>query len=86
MQSVLCTHGLLLLGYCRMHSDSEYKHLFLEKDLVSEIDKLRRRKGSIKADAKRNRSPNRFDQFIKNLEQDRDYWKAEVETLQQVLK
>ena len=57
----------------------------IEKDLVTELDKVRRKRGGVKADAKRGRSPNRFDQFIKNLEQDRDYWKSEVETLQQLL-
>ncbi|XP_067948387.1 testis-specific gene 10 protein-like isoform X2 [Watersipora subatra] len=57
-----------------------------EKELVMELEKVRRRKGGVKADAKRGRSPNRFDQFIKNLEQDRDYWKGEVTTLQQLLK
>lgn len=51
-----------------------------------EIDRMKRKRGAIREAAKRNRSPNRFDQFIKNVEQDRDYWKAEVETLQQILK
>jgi len=61
-------------------------HCLVEKDLVTELDKVRRKKGGVRADAKRGRSPNRFDQFIRNLEQERDYWKGEVETLQHVLK
>lgn len=51
-----------------------------------EIDRMKRKRGSVQAAAKRGRSPNRFDQFIKNVEQERDYWKNEVDTLQQVLR
>jgi len=58
-----------------------------EKELVTELDKYKRsKKGpAIQAARLRNRSPNRFDQLIKNLEQERDYWKAEVERLQEVM-
>ena len=59
---------------------------YVEKELVLEIDRMKRKRGGVQASAKRGRSPNRFDQFIKNVEQERDYWKNEVDTLQQVLK
>ena len=52
-----------------------------------ELDKYKRaKKGpAIQAARLRNRSPNRFDQLIKNLEQERDYWKGEVDRLNEII-
>ena len=41
-----------------------------------EIDRLKYHKNGVK---RRGKSPNRMDQFIRGLEEERDYWKSEVD-------
>ncbi|XP_064637968.1 testis-specific gene 10 protein-like isoform X2 [Lineus longissimus] len=53
-----------------------------ERELVMEIERLKTRNGV----KKRAKSPNRMDSFIKSLEDERDYWKGEVDVLQKLLK
>ena len=57
--------------------------LFSERELVLEIDRLKHKNGVVK---RRGKSPNRVDAFIRGLEEERNYWKAEVDTLQKMLR
>ena len=54
-----------------------------ERELVLEIDRLKHRNGLVK---KRSKSPNRIEAFMKGLEEERDYWKGEVEVLQKLMR
>ena len=57
--------------------------LFSEKELVLEIDRLKHRTscGTKKKSAK---TPNRVEALLKSVEQERDYWKGEVDILQKI--
>ncbi len=48
-----------------------------------EIDRLKHKNGIVK---KRGKSPDRMQIFIKGIEEERDYWKGEVEVLQKLLR
>lgn len=52
---------------------------YSERELVLEIDRLKHKNGMVK---RKGKTPDQVAAFIKGLEQDRDYWKKEVETLQ----
>ncbi|KAK2148603.1 hypothetical protein LSH36_489g00052 [Paralvinella palmiformis] len=54
-----------------------------EKDMVLEIDCLKHRNGVVR---KHGKATNRMDQLIRSLEEERDYWKSEVEVLQRLMK
>ena len=56
---------------------------FAERDLVLEIDRLKHKNGFHK---KRGKSPDRLTQFLRGVEEERDYWKGEVEVLQKLLR
>ena len=47
-----------------------------EKDLVMEIDRLKHNKNGVK---RRSKSANQMEAFLRKLEQERDYWRGEVE-------
>ncbi|XP_035680916.1 centrosomal protein of 135 kDa-like isoform X2 [Branchiostoma floridae] len=53
-----------------------------EKDLVLELERLR----DMSVRHKRDKSPSRLDNFIKSLEEERDYYKQEVDVLQNMIK
>ncbi|XP_013391946.1 centrosomal protein of 135 kDa [Lingula anatina] len=53
-----------------------------ERELVLEIERLKKKNGLVK---KRGKSPNRLDAFIRGLEEERDYYKGEVDTLQKMM-
>nr|XP_006013453.1 PREDICTED: centrosomal protein of 135 kDa-like [Latimeria chalumnae]XP_014339320.1 PREDICTED: centrosomal protein of 135 kDa-like [Latimeria chalumnae] len=53
-----------------------------ERELVLEIEKMRTQKGILRGD----RSPSRLDAFVKSLEEERDFYKSEMEYLQKMLK
>ncbi|XP_074651450.1 uncharacterized protein LOC141906138 isoform X2 [Tubulanus polymorphus] len=54
-----------------------------ERELVLEIERLKATKG---VSAKKKTKAGHLEAFIKGLEGERDYWRAEVETLQKMLK
>lgn len=63
---------------------SDVMLLIEERDLVLEMDRLRHHKNGMTQ--KRSKlSSGANDAFMKSLEEERDYWKSEVEVLQQVL-
>ena len=47
-----------------------------EKDLVLEIDRLKYGKNGVK---RRSKSANQMESLLRKLEQERDYWRGEVE-------
>ena len=51
--------------------------------MVLEIDRLKHGKNGLKRRAK---SANHMDVFVKRLEEERDYWKGEVDVLQALMK
>ncbi|XP_019624383.1 PREDICTED: centrosomal protein of 135 kDa-like [Branchiostoma belcheri] len=63
-------------------SDRVNKLTKKEKDLVLELERLR----DMSVRHKRDKSPSRLDNFIKSLEEERDYYKQEVDVLQNMLK
>ena len=58
--------------------------VFSERELVLELDRAKysHRNGLVK---KKTKGPNPTEKFIKGLEEERDYWKSEVDTLQKLL-
>ncbi len=58
---------------------------FAERDLVLELDRAKcsHRNGMVK---KKPKGPSATEKLIKGIEEERDYWKGEVETLQKLLK
>ncbi|XP_066287957.1 centrosomal protein of 135 kDa-like isoform X2 [Branchiostoma lanceolatum] len=63
-------------------SDRVNKLTKKEKELVLELERLR----DMSVRHKRDKSPSRLDNFIKSLEEERDYYKQEVDVLQNMLK
>uniref|UniRef100_A0A8C3S2P6 Centrosomal protein 135 n=1 Tax=Chelydra serpentina TaxID=8475 RepID=A0A8C3S2P6_CHESE len=55
---------------------------FIERELVLEIERMRLEYGIAFGD----KSPSRLDAFVKTLEEDRDYYKRELEYLQKMIK
>ncbi|XP_039606820.1 centrosomal protein of 135 kDa [Polypterus senegalus] len=53
-----------------------------EKELVLEMEKMRLQFGV----SKRDKSPSRLDSFVKNLEEDRDFYKSQVDYLQRTVR
>uniref|UniRef100_A0A4W3ITP8 Centrosomal protein 135 n=1 Tax=Callorhinchus milii TaxID=7868 RepID=A0A4W3ITP8_CALMI len=49
-----------------------------ERELVMDLERMRSHHGALRGD----RSPSRLDKFVKSLEEERDYYKCEVEYLQ----
>lgn len=56
--------------------------LSAEQELVLEIERMRLEYGIALGD----KSPSRLDAFVKTLEDDRDYYKRELEYLQKMIK
>ncbi|CAD5116285.1 DgyrCDS5192 [Dimorphilus gyrociliatus] len=54
-----------------------------EKDLIMEIERLKKQRIIPKNDRNSNKN---YEKIIKSTEEERDYWKAEVETLQDIMK
>ena len=61
--------------YIIKNFNAYYILLFSEKELVLEIDRLKYHKNGIK----KCKGPNKMETFIKGLEEERDYWKGEVD-------
>lgn len=55
---------------------------FAERELVLEVERMRLECGIALGD----KSPSRLDAFVKTLEDDRDYYKQELEYLQKMVK
>nr|XP_033800677.1 centrosomal protein of 135 kDa isoform X2 [Geotrypetes seraphini] len=53
-----------------------------ERDLVLEVEKMRTQYGILRGD----RSPSRLDKFVKSLEEERDYYKRELENVERTFK
>ncbi|XP_030047266.1 centrosomal protein of 135 kDa [Microcaecilia unicolor] len=53
-----------------------------ERDLVLEVEKMRTQYGILRGD----RSPSRLDMFVKSLEEERDYYKKELENVERTFK
>ena len=60
-----------------------YFSLFAEKELVLEIHRLKHKNGVVK---KKGKSADPVQGFIRSLEEERDYWKGEVDVLNKLLK
>ena len=56
--------------------------VFTERELVLELERLRTKNGK----NKRDRSPSKLDSYVKTLEEERDYFKGEVEVLNKIMK
>ncbi|XP_041057688.1 centrosomal protein of 135 kDa [Carcharodon carcharias] len=57
------------------------KQIATERDIVLELERMRTQHGVLKGDT----SPSRLDKFVKTLEEERDYYKGEVEYLQDMV-
>uniref|UniRef100_A0A4W3IKG0 Centrosomal protein 135 n=1 Tax=Callorhinchus milii TaxID=7868 RepID=A0A4W3IKG0_CALMI len=75
---------LLILQYLMEFLDQEKQRLCdrvekqITKELVMDLERMRSHHGALRGD----RSPSRLDKFVKSLEEERDYYKCEVEYLQ----
>uniref|UniRef100_A0A4W3IKG4 Centrosomal protein 135 n=1 Tax=Callorhinchus milii TaxID=7868 RepID=A0A4W3IKG4_CALMI len=58
--------------------DRVEKQITKERELVMDLERMRSHHGALRGD----RSPSRLDKFVKSLEEERDYYKCEVEYLQ----
>ncbi|XP_059152466.1 centrosomal protein of 135 kDa-like isoform X1 [Physella acuta] len=54
-----------------------------EKELVLEVERLKKKNGPT---VKKNKIPTKLDMFIRSIEQDRDYYRAQAEDLEALLK
>ena len=80
------TSFLLLNTYYLIPCSNNFHACLLhvaEKDMVLEIDCLKHRNGVVR---KHGKMPNRMDQLVRSLEEERNYWKSEVEVLQKLMK
>ncbi|GCC24717.1 centrosomal protein of 135 kDa isoform X2 [Chiloscyllium punctatum] len=57
------------------------KQVATEREIVLELERMRTKHGVLKGDT----SPSRLDKFVKTLEEERDYYKGEVEYLQDMI-
>ncbi|XP_067891129.1 centrosomal protein of 135 kDa isoform X2 [Heterodontus francisci] len=57
------------------------KQVATEREIVLELERMRTQHGVLKGDL----SPSRLDKFVKTLEEERDYYKGEVEYLQDIV-
>lgn len=73
---------------CKLRQLSRFKLArILEKELVREVESLKYLKRSPSGAANaRKPLPNKLDAYIKNLESERDFFKREIDTLQDLLK
>uniref|UniRef100_A0A8C0C265 Centrosomal protein 135 n=1 Tax=Buteo japonicus TaxID=224669 RepID=A0A8C0C265_9AVES len=76
----------LLLNQLEQEKQRSYTVIFIsfsaERELVLEIERMRLEYGIALGD----KSPSRLDAFVKTLEDDRDYYKRELEYLQKMIK
>ena len=56
---------------------------FAEKELVLEIERLKRKNGP---GVKKNKIPSKLDAFIRGIEEERDYYKQQTDILQRMLR
>jgi centrosomal protein CEP135 len=54
-----------------------------EKELVLEIERLKRKNGP---GAKKNKIPSKLDAFIRGIEEERDYYRQQTDMLQRMLR
>ena len=59
-----------------------FSFFFTERELVLELERLRTKNGK----NKRDKSPSKLDSYVKTLEEERDYFKGEVEVLNKIMK
>uniref|UniRef100_A0A8C5LVC5 Centrosomal protein of 135 kDa n=1 Tax=Leptobrachium leishanense TaxID=445787 RepID=A0A8C5LVC5_9ANUR len=62
-------------------SNKVEKQIITERELVLEVERMRTQYGILRTD----RSPSRLDSFVKTLEEERDYYKTEMEKLEKSL-
>ncbi|CAH2300228.1 Hypothetical predicted protein [Pelobates cultripes] len=65
----------------RRLSNKVEKQMMTERELVLEVERMRTQYGILRTD----RSPSRLDSFVKTLEDERDYYKTEMEKLERVV-
>ncbi|XP_053314564.1 centrosomal protein of 135 kDa [Spea bombifrons] len=62
-------------------SNKVEKQIITERELVMEVERMRTQYGILRTD----RSPSRLDSFVKALEEERDYYRTEMEKLERSL-
>ena len=85
-------HAFLLLITCSSHFVFLHLHYYLkrqslrlraEKELVLEIERLKRKNGP---STKKGKIPSKLDAFIRGIEEERDYYKQQTDMLQRMLR
>ena len=64
---------------------NKHHFIYLEKELVLEIERLKRKSGPAGA-AKKGKIPSKLDAFVRSVEEERNYYRDQAEAFQKMLR